>query len=99
MLAEGGVDVVVNGHDHIYERFAPVDKHGNRNTMTGMRQFIVGTGGATPYELRREAPHSEVRNTSTFGVLKLTLKSGGYDWKFVPVQGSKFTDAGSGSCH
>lgn len=99
MLAERGVDVVVNGHDHIYERFAPVDKNGKRNDKAGMRQFIVGTGGATPYEMRREAPNSEVRNSATHGVLKLTLKSGGYDWKFVPVRGSRFTDSGSGSCH
>lgn len=99
MLAEGGVDVVINGHDHIYERFAPMDRNGNRDNRTGMRQFIVGTGGATPYETRREAANSEVRNSATFGVLKLTLKSAGYDWKFVPVRGSRFTDSGSGSCH
>jgi len=99
MLSEGGVDVVVNGHDHIYERFAPMNKNGERDNDKGTRQFIVGTGGAHRYEIRREAPNSEVRNTSTFGVLKLTLKSRGYDWKFIPVRGSRFTDSGSDSCH
>lgn len=99
MLAEGGVDVVVNGHDHIYERFAPLDKYGDRDDEEGMRSFIVGTGGAYQVRLRRRAPNSEVRSSATFGVLKLTLKSGGYDWKFVPVRGARFTDSGSDSCH
>jgi hypothetical protein len=99
MLAEAGVDVVVTAHDHFYERFAPLDKHGDRNDEEGMRSFIVGTGGASRSRVRREAPNSEVRNSTTFGVLKLTLKSGGYDWKFVPVRGGTFTDSGSGSCH
>jgi len=99
MLAEGGVDVVVNGHDHIYERFAPMNKNGERDNDKGARQFIVGTGGATRYEIKRAAPNSEVRNTATFGVLRLTLRSGGYDWKFVPVRGSRFTDSGSDSCN
>jgi hypothetical protein len=99
MLAEGGVDVVVSGHNHLYERFAPLDKYGNRNDEGGMRLFIVGTGGASRYRIRRPAPHSEVRNNTTFGVIKLTLKSGGYDWNFIPVRGGRFKDSGSGSCH
>jgi hypothetical protein len=99
MLSEGGVDVIVTGHDHIYERFAPLDKYGNRDDREGIRSFIVGTGGGFRPRLRRRAPNSEVRSDKTFGVLKLTLKSAGYDWKFVPVRGSNFTDSGSGSCH
>jgi hypothetical protein len=99
MLAEAGVDVVLNGHDHIYERFAPLDKHGNRDDAEGMRSFIVGTGGGIRTRLRRRARNSEARTDATHGVLKLTLRSGEYDWKFIPVRGSKFTDSGSGSCH
>ncbi len=99
MLAEGGVDVVVSGHDHMYERFAPLDKHGERDDEDGIRSFIVGTGGASRVRTRRRAPNSVVRNSDTFGVLRLTLKSGGYDWRFVPVRGATFTDSGSGSCH
>ncbi len=99
MLAEGGVDVIVSGHDHMYERFAPLDKHGERDDEEGMRSFIVGTGGASRVRARRRAPNSEVRNSDTFGVLRLTLKSGRYDWRFIPVNKGGFTDAGSGSCH
>ena len=99
MLAEGGVDVVVTGHDHMYERFAPLDKNGDRDDTNGIRSFIVGTGGASRVRTRRRAPHSVVRSSEAFGVLRLTLKSGGYDWRFVPVRGATFRDSGSGTCH
>ncbi len=96
---ENGVDLVLNGHEHLYERFAPMDSAGNLDTSFGVREIIVGTGGYSLYPLGTIQPNSEVRNDSTFGVLKLTLHSGSYDWQFVPVAGSSFTDSGSTSCH
>jgi hypothetical protein len=98
-LSDAGVDVVVSGHDHIYERFAPMTAHGHTDYNTGMREFVVGTGGASHYPIVRDAENSEVRNNSTYGVLKLTLHSRGYDWRFVPIKGRTFTDSGSGKCH
>ena len=98
-LSSAGADVVVSGHDHIYERFAPMTADGHRDDRTGMREFVVGTGGYSHYEIDHIARNSEVRNNSTFGVIKLTLHPRGYDWHFVPVRGRRFTDEGSGSCH
>jgi 3',5'-cyclic AMP phosphodiesterase CpdA len=88
-LAAAGADVVLSGHDHHYERFAPVD---------GVRQFVVGTGGRNLYPVLGRDPGSERVDTSTFGVLALTLRPDGYDWRFVPIAGSTFTDAGSAGC-
>jgi calcineurin-like phosphoesterase family protein len=98
-LSSAGVEVVISGHDHIYERFAPMTADGLRDQRAGTRQFVVGTGGASHYKFERIANGSEVRNNSTFGVLKLTLRERGYDWQFVPVRGRRFSDAGSGTCH
>jgi calcineurin-like phosphoesterase family protein len=92
-------DVVVSGHDHLYERFAPQDPDGHLDTGRGVRQFTVGTGGAPLYSFVQIQPNSEVRNNTTHGVIKLTLGDGSYDWEFVPVAGSTFTDAGSDACH
>lgn len=88
-LSEAGADVVLSGHDHHYERFAPVG---------GVRQFVVGTGGRSLYPVRRPLPASEAHDTSTFGVLALTLRDDGYDWRFVGVAGSSFGDEGSAAC-
>jgi hypothetical protein len=93
------VDVVISGHDHIYERFSPMNANGDRDTRNGMREFVVGTGGYSHYQFARNADNSEVRNNTTFGVIKLTLHARGYDWEFVPVRGGRFSDAGSGGCH
>jgi hypothetical protein len=97
-LAAAGADVVLNGHDHDYERFAPQTSAGAADA-NGIREFVVGTGGGGLRPFATIAANSEVRNASTFGVLKLTLRAGGYDWRFVPVAGQSFTDAGSGACH
>ncbi|HSL44908.1 MAG TPA: DNRLRE domain-containing protein [Anaerolineales bacterium] len=98
-LYEAGAEVVINGHEHNYERFAPMDADGEPDP-SGTRQFVVGTGGADLYsEFDTPLPTSEVRDASTFGVLKLALYEGGYSWEFVPVVGSTFTDSGSGECH
>jgi len=99
VLQDGGVDIVLSGHDHDYERFAPQDAHSKRDDAHGIRQFVVGTGGAhlTPFLFQR--PNSEVRDNSTAGVLRLTLKEAGYEWEFIPVTGGSFTDRGAALCH
>jgi len=98
VLYEAGADVVVNGHEHNYERFMPMDAEGDPDP-SGLRQFVVGTGGADPYGFDTPLPTSEVRDASTNGVLRLTLRESGYDWQFIPVVGSSFTDSGSAECN
>ena len=97
LLDESGVEFVMSGHDHLYERFAPQDANGSP-TSAGMRSFVVGTGGAALYGMLSPRPNSEVRHNQGWGVLKLTLRSNGYDWEFVPVGGSGFRDFGSAAC-
>ncbi|WP_190813332.1 metallophosphoesterase [Saccharopolyspora pogona] len=94
-----GVDLVLNGHDHTYQRFAPQDVDGNP-TPDGPREFIVGTGGVGFHGVPDAVPNLEAAQADTFGALALTLKPTGYDWSFVPVPGSGtgFTDVGSGTC-
>jgi hypothetical protein len=98
-LHEAGAEVVLSGHDHLYERFAPQTPEGAADAARGLRQFVVGTGGKTPYSVATVAPNSEVRDASTHGVLKLSLEDGAYAWEFLPAQGGTFTDKGRGSCH
>jgi hypothetical protein len=98
-LYDAGAEVVLNGHAHTYERFAPQTPHGQRDDARGIRAFVVGTGGAPLRPFATNQPHSEVLNNSTHGVLKLTLHATSYDWQFVPVVGQTFTDAGSTACH
>jgi hypothetical protein len=98
-LYEANADLVIVGHDHTYERFAPQSPMGDYDPERGIRQIIVGTGGAGLYEFKTIAPNSEVRGNETKGVLKLTLHADRYTWEFVPVAGGDFTDSGSASCH
>jgi hypothetical protein len=98
-LYAADADVVVSGHDHTYERFAPQRPDGTRDRERGIREFVVGTGGASLYPFGAIEANSQVRNNSTYGVLKLTLDAQSYDWKFVPVAGQTFTDSGTTSCH
>jgi hypothetical protein len=98
-LYDAGADVVLNGHAHTYERFAPQTPHGQRDDARGIRSFMVGTGGAPLRPFATNQPHSEVRNNTTHGVLKLTLHATSYEWQFVPVAGQTFTDTGSTACH
>jgi hypothetical protein len=98
-LYAAGADVVLTGHDHIYERFAPQDPNGFPDRARGIRQFIVGTGGANHTSLELRVPNSDVYNVDTFGVLRMTLHEDSYDWEFVPVPGESFTDSGAASCH
>jgi len=94
-----GATIVISGHDHEYERFAPQTPSGASDPTRGIREFIVGTGGASLYSFASALPNSEVRNASTHGVIKLTLSDGSYAWEFIPVSGSSFRDSGSGTCH
>ena len=98
-LHEGGADVLLTGHDHGYERFAPMDANVNRDGPRGVRQFVVGSGGKNHEDRDAVRPNSEVREDLTFGVLKLTLRPSGYLWEFVAEAGAAFTDAGATACH
>jgi len=98
ILYNAGADVVISAHEHNYERFAQMNATGS-TVSQGLREFVVGTGGASHYGFGSALSSSEVRNSSTSGVLKLTLSSSGYSWQFVPVAGSTFTDSGSSNCH
>lgn len=98
ILYAAGVDIVLNGQQHNYERFEPMTPNGDVDTAAGIREFNVGTGGESVDNFTVIHPHSAVR-AGVFGILKLTLKTDSYTWEFVPVPGVSFTDTGSGSCH
>jgi len=101
-LYDHGAEIVLSGHDHDYERFAPQDATGNLDAARGVRQFVVGTGGRNNYPVGPPIANSQVMNGDTYGVLKLTLGPTGFDWQFVPdTSGSSggFTDSGTASCH
>src|SRR5215203_1178779 len=98
-LYAANADVVLSGHDHIYERFARQTPNGTFNSARGIREFVVGTGGKDHGGIGTIKANSQVRNTTTFGVLKLTLNATNYSWEFVPVAGKTFTDSGTTSCH
>lgn len=98
-LYAAGADVMLSSDAHDYERFAPQDPIGRRDPVRGIRQFVVGTGGAFFTGWSSLKVNSEVRQNDTFGVLMLTLRPGSYEWRFVPEAGRSFTDSGSGVCH
>jgi hypothetical protein len=96
ILYNAGVDVILNGHDHLYERFAPQNPDGLRDDAKGIRQFTVGTGGAALYDFVTRAANSLVQ-IKAFGIIKFTLSSDSYSWEFIPVSGA--SDSGSATCH
>jgi glycosyl hydrolase family 99/calcineurin-like phosphoesterase family protein len=98
-LYDARAELVISGHDHDYERFAPQDANGVVDVARGLRQFVVGTGGKNHTRLKQPIANSEMRNDNTFGVLKLTLHANSYDWQFIPEPGKAFTDSGSAACH
>ena len=98
-LYAASADVVLNGHDHDYERFAPQDPNGVASSNLGIREFVVGTGGANHTHFHTIRANSEVRNDDTFGVLELTLLPIGYQWQFYPEPGKSFSDSGTALCH
>jgi hypothetical protein len=93
ILYHHGGDVVISGHDHIYEHFAPQNPAGKADHL-GIRQFIAGTGGANLYEIGTIKPTSEVRDNTAHGVLHPTS----YDWEFIAIPGQKFRDRGAAQC-
>lgn len=100
VMYDHGVDVVLSGHDHHYERLAPQDPEGRADPARGIRQFVVGTGGAPSYRLKNKpVEHSEVLANNVRGVLRLVFHADRYEWEFVPIPGRRFTDRGRGTCH
>jgi acid phosphatase type 7 len=99
VLYRAHADVVLNGHDHFYERFARQDPNGKADPQHGIREFVVGTGGGSHAKVRAVQPNNQVLNAHTYGVLKLTLHPTSYDWEFVPAGEKTFTDSGNTPCH
>lgn len=97
MLYEANADLILAGHNHLYERFAPQAPDGRNDPARGMRQFVVGTGGVPLYPFTSVKPNSEVRINDTVGVLKLTLLAESYQWEFHGPGGIR--DSGTASCH
>jgi 3',5'-cyclic AMP phosphodiesterase CpdA len=102
ILYEAGAEIVLSGHDHDYERFAPQDADGRLDAARGIRQFVVGTGGAYPTPFLWTAANSEVRDANSMGVLRIALQDGAYEWTFLPAgplpPGAQ-PDHGRGRCH
>lgn len=98
LLQVSGADIVLAGHDHVYERFAPQRADGTLDNARGIRSFVVGTGGASLYEFRTTLPNSEFRDNTNYGVLRLTLRSGSYSWQFVTAGGTVL-DSGNANCN
>jgi len=98
-LYDAHADLILAGHEHSYERFAPQDPEGNPDPENGIREIVVGTGGRNHTPLGDAKPNSEVRDDTTYGVLSLTLSPGKYHWEFIPVAGKTFRDSGDGVCH
>jgi calcineurin-like phosphoesterase family protein len=98
VLYDSNVDLVLSAHDHHYERFAPMDHDGRLDSARGIREFVLGTGGALMRAPTRVRQNSETIGMS-WGVLVLTLSIGGYTWEFLSVEGGSFSDSGFGQCH
>jgi acid phosphatase type 7 len=98
VLYDGKAELVINGHDHSYERFAMMNANGQA-AITGLREIVVGTGGSGHTGFGAILSTSRVRNANTYGVLRLILRSDGYDWKFIPISGQTFSDRGGTDCH
>jgi hypothetical protein len=98
-LYEARADVVLNGHDHHYERFVPMDPAGERDEETGIREVVVGTGGKSLYTFRRRSPNSRFRNHTDYGVLSMALKPTSYAWAFISSNTGQVLDAGTSACN
>jgi hypothetical protein len=98
-LYQAGAEVVLNGHDHNYERFAPQNPSGQADPAQGIQEFVVGTGGAELRNFGAIKPNSEVQIAGVNGVLEMTLRPDGYDWQFVTAPDGAVADSGSGQCH
>jgi acid phosphatase type 7 len=98
-LYDAGAELVLNGHDHDYERFGPQTPGGRADPARGIVEMVVGTGGRSHYAFETIRANSLVRDDTTYGVLRLVLSSGGWSFEFLPVPGGTFTDSGSAACH
>ncbi|MGI8511420.1 MAG: metallophosphoesterase family protein [Solirubrobacteraceae bacterium] len=98
-LYDAGADVVLSGHDHVYERFAPQTPAGAPDPARGIREFTVGVGGRGPHEFVGVSPNSEVRIDNLVGAIQLTLGQGRYDWRLVRAPTGAAADSGSARCH
>jgi hypothetical protein len=98
-LYNAQADVVLNGHDHDYERFTQMDSAGNAAPGRGVREFVVGTGGRSQEDFGTRPVTTEARFNDSFGVLRMTLHATSYDWQFVDAAGYHSTDAGTATCH
>ncbi len=100
VLYAAGVELIVNGHDHDYERFAPQTPAGLADPAKGIREIVVGTGGKSLRLFRSTmVANSQVADAYAYGVLRLDLRPGSYGWRFIPVPNAPFTDAGEDVCH
>ena len=99
LLYGANADLILNGHDHFYERFAPQTPDGVADPVLGIREFIAGMGGKSRFAIPNIQPNSEVRDNSFFGVLELTLREAGYEWRVRAAPTGHVVDLGSGRCH
>jgi hypothetical protein len=98
-LYDAGAELVINGHDHSYERFAPQTPTGASDATRGLIEIVAGTGGKNHYAFGSVLTNSVIRNADTSGVLKLTLNPTSVSWQFIPEAGRTFMDSGTASCH
>jgi hypothetical protein len=98
-LYDAGAELVLSGHDHAYERFAPQSDAGRADADAGIVEFVVGTGGYTHYEFPDVLSASRARNNTAFGVLEVSLSPGSWSSRFVPVAGESYSDTATGTCH
>jgi acid phosphatase type 7 len=97
-LLDHRVELLLSGHEHLYERTAPLDAEGDVDPENGVRQFVVGTGGGNFYDFAGRIAGSEAAIADTAGVLGVTLRADGYDWEFLPVHPDAPSDGGSAEC-
>lgn len=99
-LYNAGAELIINGHYHYYERYAPMDPEGKLDNAKGIREIISGTGGAHLETRARTCNgNCQVFDQTTHGLLKLTLHPDSYDWQFIPEPGKTLADSGSTECH
>jgi len=98
-LYDHNADVVVNGHNHQYERFAPQNPTGGADATRGITEFVAGMGGASHYSFGTIQANSVARNSDTFGILKFTLHANSADFQFIPEAGKTYADSGTVTCH
>jgi hypothetical protein len=98
-LYDARAEIVMSGHDHNYQRYAPQDPAGKADPVSGIRQFVVGTGGKSLYDIEKPNANREAASDKAYGVLKLALNASRYEWEFIATERGRFTDSGNGICH